>query len=115
MLTITCTLGLDAEDAALNRPVVVLTPAETAELLPLLPARAMPLLEALIGTADGQRRAFGMSQLPALQGELRAALAEIAAVVLADRLIVALALQRLATACETALEFGMNLYVRAEG
>ena len=39
MLTLTLTLGLDAEDAALNRPALILRPPEVADILDLLVER----------------------------------------------------------------------------
>ena len=111
MPTICCTLGLDAADAVLNRPAVVLRPAETAALEVFAAARPMPLTRAALG-AEGMRRVFGMSELPALREELRAGLVAIEAAALPGQLVLALALQRLVTVCGTALEFGMNLYVR---
>ena len=111
MPVIFCTLGTDAEDAALNRPVLVLRAAEVAGARALLDPQVTPLALALLEAAQS---AFGASQLPALHTELQQALARIAATDLPDTLVPALALQRLATACATAQEFGLNLYIRAE-
>lgn len=110
MLTLTCTLGLDAEDAALNRPVLVLRPPEVADLLPLLATRHTPTLAAIL-TPDGPpRRALGIRPILALRGELQAILHGIAARQLTDQLVLALTLQRLDTACATAQDLGLNLY-----
>lgn len=111
--TIVCTLGTDPADAALNRPVLVLRPAEAEDLAFLAHADTTPLLAAFLG-AEGARRTFGMSELPRLRAELRAALGDIAAARLPDQLITALTLQRLDAACATALELGLNLYVLVE-
>jgi hypothetical protein len=111
MPAILCTLGTDAADAALNRPVAVLRAAEVASARTLLDPQLAPLALTLL--AAGQP-AFGASQLPALGAELRQALAGIAAADLPVTLAPALALQRLVTACATAQEFGLNLYIRAE-
>ena len=111
MPAILCTLGTDAEDAALNRPVLVLRAAEVAGARARLDRQVTPLALALL--ASGQS-VFGASQLPALHAELQQALARIAAADLPNTLVPALALQRLATACATAQEFGLNLYIRAE-
>ena len=111
MPALLCTLGADAEDATLNRPVLVLRAAEVAGAHALLDPQATPLALALLAAAQP---AFGASQLPTLRAELQQALASIAAADLPDTLVPALALQRLATACATAQEFGLNLYIRAE-
>jgi hypothetical protein len=111
MPTMTCTLGTDAEDAALNRPVLVLRAAEVAGARALLDSQATPLALALLTAGQA---VFGASQLPTLRAELQQALTRIAAANLSDALVPALALQRLATACATAQEFGLNLYIRAE-
>jgi hypothetical protein len=111
MPTITCTLGTDHADAALNRPALVLRPAEVEELQPLAGAGAMPILSAFLGA---EQRSVGASQLAALRAELRAALVAIDAAQLPGRIVPALALQRLDTACWTAQELGLNLYVRVE-
>jgi hypothetical protein len=55
-----------------------------------------------------------MCELPRLRAELGTALTAISASQLPDALIVALTLQRLDSACWTALELGLNLYVVVE-
>lgn len=114
MLTITCTLGLDAEDAALNRPVVVLRPSEVEELLAHPATRCAPTLAAVLAPDGPPRRTLGIGAILALRGELQTILHGIAARQLPDRLVLALALQRLDTACGTAQELGLNLYVSVE-
>ena len=114
MPTLISTLGTDPADAALNRPVLVLRPAEYDELRELAGERATPLLLALLGPGGAHRRTFGASELPGLRGEIHAALVAIDAARLPDRLVLALTLQRLATTCGTAQELGLNLYVRVE-
>jgi hypothetical protein len=114
MLTITCTLGLDAEDAALNRPALVLRPPEVADARALLAGRQVPTLAALLDPDGPPRRALGIWPILALRGELQTILAGIAARQLPDQLLPALTLQRLDTACATAQEFGLNLYVSVE-
>ena len=111
MPALLCILGTDAEDAALNRPVLMLHAAEVAGARALLDPQATALALALLEAAQP---AFGASQIPTLQAELQQALARIAAADLPNTLVPALALQRLATACATAQEFGLNLYIRAE-
>ena len=113
MPVITCRLGLDRADAALNRPVLVLRPPEVEELSAAVTGREAPLLGAFLGGGAGES-SFGASELPALRAEVRRLLDELSAARLPERLALALALQRLATACGTALEFGFNLYVRVE-
>ena len=114
MLTLTLTLGLDAEDAALNRPALILRPPEVADILDLLVERPMPTLAALLAAEGSPRRALGIRPILALRGELQTLLASIAAHQLHDQLVLALTLQRLDTACGTAQEFGMNLYARID-
>jgi hypothetical protein len=114
MLTITCTLGLDAEDAALNRPALVLRPPEVDDVRALLMDRYAPTLSALLDPAGPPRHALGIWPILALRGELQSILAGIAARQLPDQLVLALTLQRLDTACGTAQEFGMNLYVTVD-
>jgi hypothetical protein len=114
MPTIICTLGTDPADAALNRPALVLRPAEREEALPLAQQGTAPLLATLLGADGTRRRTFGASEFPALRAELQAALIAIDAARLPDRLILALTLQRLDTTCRTAQELGLNLYVRIE-
>ncbi len=113
MPVVTCRLGLDRADAALNRPVLVLRPAEVEELLATMTNREAPRLAALLVVGAGEL-SLGASELPALRAEVRRLLDELSAAHLPERLALALALQRLATACGTALEFGFNLYVRVE-
>ncbi len=113
MPTISLTFGQDAADAAATRPAVVLRPAEVAELLNL-PAAEAPRLGALLAAEGAGRRTLGAGQLPGLRLELRALLGAIAAAQLPGRLTLALALQRLDTACATAQEFGLNLYLTAD-
>src|SRR4051794_37532133 len=67
MPTIVCTLGTDPADATLNRPVLVLRPAEREEVLPLVRRGTMPLLAVLLGTDGTLRRTFGASELPRLR------------------------------------------------
>lgn len=108
MPVLRCTFGLDRGDAALNRPALVLRPEEMAELdAPWLRAAA-PGLATILEAGDV---AIGAGQLPALRAELRGALAAVQAPDLPERLVVALALQRLDSACAIAQEFGFNLYV----
>lgn len=114
MLTITCTLGLDAEDAALNRPALVLRPPEVADLHALLSERHAPTLATVIAADGPPLRPLGIWPILALRAELRALLAGIAARQLPGQLLLALTLQRLDTACATAQEFGLNLYVAAD-
>ncbi len=111
---IVCTLGTDPADATLNRPVLVLRSEEGDELARLAAASPTPTLAVLLGGDGAARHTFGMSQLPTLRAELRAALFTIDAAQLSARLVTALALQRLDTACATALELGLNLYVLVE-
>jgi hypothetical protein len=111
MFTIICTLGLDAEDAALNRPALVLNPPEVTDIQALLAGRHMPTLAALLDPDGPPRRALGIWPILALRGELQTLLANIAARRLPDQLVLALTLQRLDTACITAQEFGLNIYV----
>ena len=112
MPVVSCRLGLDRADAALNRPVLVLRPAEVAELLAAGADRA-PRLAALLGDG-GDERVVGAGQMPQLRAELRGLLDGLPAPRLPGRLALALALQRLATTCATAQEFGFNLYVSVE-
>mgnify|MGYP001133517726 CR=1 FL=1 len=114
MPTIICVLGTDPADAALNRPVVVLGPAEVEEALPLVRSDRLPLLATLLGADGTARRTFGASEFAPLRAELRAALVAIDAARLPARLVPALALQRVDAACRTAQELGLNLYVRVE-
>ncbi len=114
MPTITCTLGTDPEDATLNRPVALLHQPEYEALLTVVRDGGLPTFALLLGAAGDERRTFGMSELPRLRAELGAALAAISASRLPDALIVALTLQRLDSACWTALELGLNLYVVVE-
>src|SRR5262245_41403334 len=114
MLTVTFTLGLDAEDAALNRPALVLRPPEVADLQALLAGRQVPTLVALLDPEGPPRRALGIWPILAMRGELQSMLTSIAARQLPDQLILALTLQRIDTACGTAQEFGLNLYVTVE-
>ncbi len=114
MLTITCKLGLDAEDAGLNRPALVLRPPEVDDIQALLAERHAPTLTALLDPVGPPLRALGIWPILALRGELQPILASIAARQLPDQLVPALTLQRLDTACGTAQEFGMNLYVTVE-
>ena len=114
MLIITCTLGLDAEDAMLNRPVLVLRPPEVADMLPLLAARHTPTLAAILATDGPPRRALGIRSILALRSELQTILHGIAARQLPDQLVLALTLQRLDIACATAQDLGLNLYVSVD-
>lgn len=114
MPSLRCTLGFDREDARLNRPVLVLTSSEVAGLRDPTVLAAAPILAGLVNTADGLTRVAGAGQLPLLRAELRQLLASIAADQLHRQLPHALVLQWFATACVTAQEFGMNLYVVAE-
>ena len=113
MPVISCRFGLDRADAALNRPVLVLRPVEVDELLTAVRGREAPRLAALLAPGAGQS-SFGASELPALRAEAHRLLDELSAPRLPERLALALALQRVATACGTALEFGFNLYVTVE-
>jgi hypothetical protein len=113
MPVVSCRLGLDRADAEQNRPVLVLRPAEVEELLAAVSGRETPRLAALLVPGAGES-SLGASELPALRAEVRRLLDELSAARLPERLALALALQRLATACGTALEFGFNLYVRVE-
>jgi hypothetical protein len=113
MPVISCRLGLDRADAALNRPVLVLRPPEVEELSAAVGNREVPLLRAFLRGGAGES-SVGASELPALRAEVRRLLAELSAADLPERLALALSLQRLATACGTALEFGFNLYVTME-
>ena len=116
MPTVQCRLGQDAADAAGTRPAVVLTAAEVAALLAAA-RETTPVLAALLAAPeDGPvTRAVGAGQLPGLRAELRRALDGIAAARLPGQLLLALAWQRLATVCATAIELGLNLYVTVEG
>ena len=113
MPVVSCRLGLDKTDAALNRPVLVLRAAEVEELLAAGAEQAAPGLLALLRDGNGGR-GLGASQLPVLRAELRRLLEELPASRLPGRLVLALALQRLATACATAQELGFNLYATVE-
>ena len=113
MPVISCRLGLDRADAALNRPVLVLRPAEFEDLLAAVEGREAPRLATLLIAGAGES-SLGASELPALRAEVRRLLDELSAARLPERLALALALHRLATACGTALEFGFNLYVTVE-
>ncbi len=113
MPVISCRLGLDRADAALNRPVLVLRPPEVEELLAAVTGREAPRLASFLVAGAGES-SFGASVLPALRAEVRRLLDELSAARLPERLALALALHRLATACGTALEFGFNLYVAVE-
>ena len=113
MPVVSCRLGLDWADAALNRPVLVLRPAEVEELLAAVRGREAPRLAALL-VAGAKESSLGASELPALRAEVRPLLDDLSAARLPERLALALALHRLATACGSALEFGFNLYVAAE-
>lgn len=117
MPTVQCRLGQDAADAAGTRPAVVLTAAEVAVLLAPGARELTPALAALLAAPeDGPAtRAVGAGQLPGLRAELRRALDGIAASRLPGQLLLALAWQRLATVCGTALELGLNLYLTVEG
>ena len=114
MSTITCTLGTDPEDATLNRPVAILHQPEYVALLAVVRDGGLPTFAPLLGVAGEERRTFGMSELPRLRAELGAVLTGISASQLPATLIVALTLQRLDSACWTALELGLNLYVVVE-
>lgn len=114
MSTITCTLGTDPEDATLNRPVAILHQPEYEALQTVAEGGGLPTFASLLGVAGDERRTFGMSELPRLRAELNAALTAISALRLPDALIVALTLQRLDSACWTALELGLNLYLVVE-
>ena len=114
MLTIICKLGLDAEDAALNRPALVLRPPEVDDLRALPAGRQVPILVAILDPDGPPLRALGIRPLLALRGELQTILASIPARQLPDQLVPALNLQRLDTVCGTAQEFGLNLYVTVE-
>lgn len=114
MPTIICTLGTDPEDAALNRPVAVLGPPEYDALRAVAAGGRLPTLAPLLADDGAERRTFGMSELPTLRAELAATLAAISADRLAAALVAALTLQRLDSACWTALELGLNLYVAIE-
>ena len=114
MSTIICTLGTDPEDATLNRPVAILHQPEYEALLAVARRGELPTFAPLLDPDSAGRRTFGMSQLPILRAELGAALAAINAALLPEALVVALTLQRLDSACWTALELGLNLYVVVE-
>jgi hypothetical protein len=114
MPTIICTLGTDPEDAALNRPVAVLSLPEVEALTAVAAADRLPTLAPLLADDGGDRRTFGMSELPTLRAELAATLAAISADRLPTALVAALTLQRLDSACWTALELGLNLYIIIE-
>lgn len=114
MPAIICTLGTDPEDAALNRPVAVLSLPEYEALAAIAADGRLPTFAPLLGDATATRQTFGMSQLPTLRAELAAALAAISAAQLPGSLVPALTLQRLDSACWTALELGLNLYVVIE-
>lgn len=111
MPTVTCRLGQDRADAALNRPALVLRAAEVADLSAAAVARETPRLATLLEGGASPVGALGAGQLPGLRLELRCLLDGIGAAQLRDRLTLALALQRLDTACATAQEFGLNLYL----
>ena len=113
MPVISCRLGLDRADAALNRPVLVLRPAEVEELSAAVRGREAPQLAAFLAVGPGEL-SLGASELPVLRAEVRRLLDGLSAAHLPERLALALALQRLATTCGTALEFGFNLYVTVE-
>ena len=113
MPVISCRLGLDRADAALNRPVLVLRPVEVEELSAAVVSREVPRLAALLDVGAGES-SLGASELPVLRAEVRSLLDELSAARLPERLVLALALQRLTTACGTAVEFGFNLYVAVE-
>lgn len=114
MLTLTIKLGLDAEDAALNRAALVLRPPEVDDLQALLAGRHAPTLATLLVPDGPALRPLGIWPILALRGEMQNILAGIAAQHLPGQLLPALTLQRLDTACATAQEFGMNLYVTVE-
>ncbi len=114
MPTITCTLGTDPVDATLNRPVAVLYQPEYEALLTVAESGGLPIFAPLLNAPSDARRTFGMSELPRLRAELGTALTAISASRLPDALIVALTLQRLDSACWTALELGLNLYLVVE-
>lgn len=112
MPTILCTLGTDPADAALNRPALILQPAEYVELARQADTGATPTLALFLGAgAAAPRRTLGASQLPVLRAEIRAALRAIGAAQLPRRLLLALSLQRLDSLCDTAQELGLNIYV----
>ena len=111
MPTVSCTLGQDPADAALNRPVLVLGAADVAGMLALTPVREAPELASLLMSDGPERRVVGAGMLPEVRRAVRATLAGITAVQLPERLAPALALQRFDTACATAQEFGLNLYL----
>lgn len=115
MPTLLCTLGTDPADATLNRPALILQPSEYAGLAGAVRAEATPTLALLLaGAGASPRRTLGASRFPALRAELQAALAGIAATQLPTQLLVALSLRRLASLCDTAQEFGLNIYVVRE-
>ena len=114
MPALICTLGYDPEDAALNRPVAVLGLPEYEALAALTAGGRVPLLAPLLAADAAPRRTFGHGELPTLRAELGTALAAIGAAQLPDSLITALTLQRLDSACWTALELGLNLYLVIE-
>lgn len=110
-----CTLGADPADAALNRPALILHPGEYGALARWADSVTMPMLATFLGEgAVAPRRTIGVGQLPALRDEIRAALQAIGAAQLPDQLILALALQRLASLCDIAQELGLNV-VRGPG
>lgn len=111
MTLVRCTLGADRADALLNRPVLVLRAEEVAELLAPDIAPAAPRLRGLLDAQDTVTQVVGVGGLPALRAELFGLLDSLAAARLPERIALALALQRLDTACATAQEFGLNLYV----
>ncbi len=112
MPTVRLTLGQDAADAVLNRPVVILRPAEVAALLalPAVSSGEARRLAAILAGDGPFPRALGAGQLSGLRLELRRLLEAIGAPQLPGQLPLAIALQRLDTACATAQEFGLNLY-----
>jgi hypothetical protein len=109
MPTVDCTLGTDRSDAALNRPVLVLRPEEVRLLREPAVTTAAPRLAGLLGRAAV--RVVGAGELAELRAELRRLLSGVTAPRLPDQLPLALSLQRLDTACATAQEFGLNLYL----
>ena len=85
MPVITCRLGLDRADAALNRPVLVLRPPEVEELSAAVGDREVPLLRAFLRGGAGES-SLGASELPALRAEVRRLLDELSAAHLPERL-----------------------------
>lgn len=109
MPVVTCTFGLDREDAARSRPALVPRPEQLAELDAPWLRDAAPELAAALRRDGAVAVSIGAGRLPALRDELRRALEAVRATELPAWLIAAPALQRLATVRATAQEYGFNL------